>query len=75
MKAEGLGALFLHEVDHQVERLATNPLHFPEVFRELRRVRLRTFPYSLYFRPTPDGLYVMACFHSSRDPRVWQGRT
>jgi plasmid stabilization system protein ParE len=70
----GHGAEFRAEVSNQVARIETNPLAFPVVLGDLRRARLRRFPYSLFFRPLDDGVYVIACFHSSRDPRVWQRR-
>jgi len=73
-EAQGLEAQFRSEVDYQVGRLATHPHHFPEGRGDVRRARLRRFPYGLYFRPLQDAIYVIACFHSNRDPKVWQGR-
>ena len=69
-EAPGLGASFRAEVERVVHRLAANPLQFPDV----RRARLRTFPYGLFFWVVDDGVFVIACFHSSRDPRVWRRR-
>jgi len=37
-------------------------------------IRLRRFPYGLFFRPSQDAIYVIACFHSGRDPAMWQSR-
>ncbi len=31
-------------------------------------------PYALFFRFVDDAVFVMACFYSSRDPRIWQQR-
>ena len=73
-KAKGLGSMFRSEVVRAIERLAESPLHFPKVARDVRRARLRRFPYVLYFRSMPDGIQVLACFHSRRDPQVLQGR-
>ena len=42
---------------------------------DIRRALLRRFPYALFFRIVDDAVFVMACFHSSRDPRIWQHRT
>jgi hypothetical protein len=65
-KARGLGGRFRDEVDFQVDRIAAHPMRFPEILPGARRVRLRRFPYGLF--------YVIACFHSSRDPLVWRSR-
>jgi len=65
---------FVAEIETVVARIAGNPLQFPVVFKDLRRARLRRFPYSLFFRVEEAGIHVLACFHSNREPRRWQGR-
>ncbi|MBI1187686.1 MAG: type II toxin-antitoxin system RelE/ParE family toxin [Alphaproteobacteria bacterium] len=65
---------FVAEVDHQAERIAANPFAFPVLHADLRRARLRRFPYGLFFRVIEDRCVVLACFHASRDPRQWQER-
>ncbi len=73
-EAAGLGARFRGEVDFVVQRLGTNPFQFPVVLADVRRARLRKFPYGLFFRVLDEAIFVIACFHSRRDPRQWQGR-
>jgi plasmid stabilization system protein ParE len=41
---------------------------------EARRVILRRFPYGVFYEIHGDEVVVLACFHSSRDPREWQER-
>jgi len=74
-EAAGLGEDLAIEVGHQVERIAINPLQFPIVHRDIRRVRLRRFPYALFFRSDHDAIYVIACLHASRDPMIWRRRS
>jgi plasmid stabilization system protein ParE len=62
------------EVETVVERIATAPYQFPVVYRDVRRARCRRFPYALFFRIVDGTVHVIACFHSSRDPRQWQRR-
>ncbi len=73
-EAQGLGGSFRAEVDRVVQRLAANPLQFPTMLADVRRARLRRFPYGLFFRVVEDGVFVIACLHASRDPRVWRRR-
>jgi toxin ParE1/3/4 len=73
-EAIGLGAFFRAEIDRQAQRILGNPLQFPLMLADIRRARLRRFPYGLFFRPFDDAIYVIACFHSSRDPAIWQSR-
>lgn len=56
------------------QRRAPSPLSFPVVLAGVRRLRLRRFPYSLFFKVQEQHVFVIACFHASRDPRVWQDR-
>jgi plasmid stabilization system protein ParE len=65
---------FIAEVERQQLRIADNPEGFSIVLADVRRVRLRSFPYNLYFRETDGVCFVLACFHGSRDPKVWQER-
>ena len=73
-KAPGLGRRFRAEIENVVERMAANSRQFAIVFKTLRRARAKKFPYSLFFSIEADELLVVACFHSKRDPRHWQGR-
>lgn len=73
-EAPGLGHRFRAEIDSVVECMADNPRQFPMVFKTLRRARAKKFPYALFFLVEPEALLVVACFHSSRDPRQWQKR-
>jgi toxin ParE1/3/4 len=71
----GLGARFRAEIGSTVERIRENPLQFPAVFKSLRRALLRRFPYMLFYTIDGNTLLVIACFHVSRNPRMWQKRT
>ena len=71
----GLGRHFREAIDALAERLSINPRQFPVVFQDVRRALLRRFPYALFFAIAGDTLFVIACFHASRDPLRWQART
>ncbi len=69
-----LGDRFCQELDQTIEQLRKNPQAFGAVFRDVRRILLRGFPYALFYRVIPQGIVVIACFHASRNPRRWQER-
>jgi plasmid stabilization system protein ParE len=71
----GLGVRFQAEIDSTLVRMTANPLQFPAVLRGARRALLRRFPYMLFFTIEDNTLLVIACFHVSRDPRMWRKRT
>jgi len=41
---------------------------------DVRRAKLRRFPYGRFFPSLEDAIYVIACLHSSRNPAIWQSR-
>jgi len=42
------------------------------VYKEFRRVLLKPFPYSLYYRNYEDWIVVALVIHAARSPRSWQ---
>ena len=69
-----LGGSFFRELEKAVEQARRNPQAFEIVFRDVRRVLLRRFPYALFYRLMPQAIVVIAFFHGSRNPKRWQGR-
>jgi plasmid stabilization system protein ParE len=45
-----------------------------KVYHDVRRVLVRRFPYSIYYRFRADRIVVLAVFHNKRDPKVWKAR-
>jgi len=74
-ESPGLGPRFRQAVDVLVERMSANPRQFPVVFRNVRRALLRRFPYALFLVVENETLFVIACFHASRDPLQWRKQT
>ncbi|TMF01777.1 MAG: hypothetical protein E6I52_10755 [Chloroflexi bacterium] len=54
--------------------MADNPLQFAVLHRNIRRARVRGFPYGLFFIIETDRVVVIACFHASRNPARWHLR-
>ncbi len=74
MSVPGLGDEFLAAAQALVDRLVENPLALPLVHRDTRRAVFRRFPYSFIYRTIGDDVFVLACFHGKRNPRVWRSR-
>ena len=70
----GLGPAFAAEVQKVFDRIAANPLMHQVVFADVRKGVVRRFPYCVFYRPHQDRVEVIAVFHSSRAPSIWQGR-
>jgi plasmid stabilization system protein ParE len=70
----GMGADFLRAVDVCFEEIRRSPRSFQQIYRSVRRARIRRFPYIAYFVSTATSIQIVACMHAKRDPRLWQRR-
>lgn|SRR5574337_1243055 len=57
-----------------VGRISENPKQFAPASHQTRKALLRRFPYLVIFREERNAAYVVAVFHTSRDPRKWRRR-
>jgi plasmid stabilization system protein ParE len=73
-RSPGLGLEFARALDAAIQSALRTPLAFREIEGRCRRVLMRRFPYSIIYRPEPNGILVVAVFHHRRDPNVWLGR-
>lgn len=71
----GLGGEFVAELERALLQACETPQRFPVMLQDARRVYLRRFPYSIFFRIREDRLVVLAVFHARRNPMVWRERT
>ena len=70
----GLGAAFVAAISQAVSLAAKHPLRYPVMHRNIRRVRARQFPYSVFYVAEARRVVVLSVFHSSRNPLIWQQR-
>jgi plasmid stabilization system protein ParE len=70
----GLGDAFSDRAEEAIERVQRMPRMYAMVFRDVRRAKIRRFPYLIYYRVQEDQIEVIAVLHGSRDPRLWQKR-
>jgi plasmid stabilization system protein ParE len=74
-RRRGLGGEFLRAVRAALAGVAREPLRFPVARGEVRRARIRRFPYVVFFVPEAERTVVLAVLHGRRDPHVWQSRS
>jgi plasmid stabilization system protein ParE len=65
----------LDEALSAFQLVAEQPLTYPVVHRNTRRVLMTRFPFGVYFRVEQSQIVVVAVVHGSRHPRHWQSRT
>ncbi|MCF8247514.1 MAG: type II toxin-antitoxin system RelE/ParE family toxin [Saprospiraceae bacterium] len=71
---EKLGRDFAKELQEVVKLLKDNPQQFPKAFKDKRKAVLRHFPYVVIYEIQGDTVYVLAIFHTSRNPKIWRER-
>jgi toxin ParE1/3/4 len=57
-----------------VQTAAESPVHHALLSANVRRVRVRRFPYFVYYIDEGDRLTIIAVFHFRRDPNGWRQR-
>ena len=65
---------FVECIDDALSRIVQNPKLYPIVYRTLRRVVVRRFPFAVFYEVNADEIQVIAVFHSRRDPKMWKSR-
>lgn len=71
---EGLGSALREEIEATVEKVIQHPFAYPVIYRSNVRALTHRFPYSLIFTVEEQLIFIIAIFHSSRDPMIWKGR-
>jgi plasmid stabilization system protein ParE len=70
----GLGNDFVAEIQEVPDTIATHSDQYPVVLGTIREAQVLRFPYAVYYLVKPDRIVVIAVFHASRDPLIWQRR-
>lgn len=70
----GMGMRLAAEVRDVLARLQQRPLIHHVIVRDIRKAALHQFPFCVYYRLLKNRLIVLAIFHTSRDPDIWQRR-
>jgi toxin ParE1/3/4 len=70
----GLGEELLAHVEAGLAQIRHVPKRNPIIYKQVRRLLIRRFPYSIFYSIDDDRITVLAILHGSRDPRRWQRR-
>lgn len=54
--------------------IVAHPLAFRQVERGIRRARVSTFPYVVYYLPKGEVVRVLAVVHTAQHPDTWKRR-
>ena len=71
-KENGLGVIFLDEVDATVARILANPHAWHPLSRRTRRCRTHRFPFRLIYQIRSNEIFITSVMHLRRDPTSWK---
>lgn len=73
-KVEKLGNKFAEEVDNTFVQIKRNPKQFEKPYKEIRKALVNRFPFIIFFTIKNKTIYILAIFHSSRNPKIIKER-
>ncbi len=73
-RKSGLGATVVAAVESVFRKIGLNPFRYAIARSDVRKAVVGKFPYCVFYRPHDDRVEVIAVFHTSRDPSVWEDR-
>ena len=71
----GLGYDFLLCIEECLSKIERNPVHYKIIYKDLRRIAVRRFPYRILYLVHNNQVIVTAVFHARKDPQAWESRT
>jgi plasmid stabilization system protein ParE len=71
----GLGERFAAAVEEATARAVGFPLSGSPSRAKTRRIIVKGFPFSIFYRPEADEIIIFAVAHHARRPFYWQSRT
>lgn len=71
---ENLGADFLLCIEESLERIVKEPHLYQTIYKNIRRVLSRRFPYCIYYITIGKNIIVIAVLHVRKNPANWYNR-
>jgi len=69
-----LGIDFISKVEEAISALKTNVEAYPFIYKNIRRILIKRFPYGIFYTVHEDNIKILAVFHQKRKPIDWNSR-
>ena len=70
-----LGNDFVKCLDSAIKKVQKHPQHYRRIYKDIRRIPLRRFPYRVFYRVVGRHIIIIAIFHVRKDPTQWKLRS
>ena len=57
-----------------IENIKQNPNSYPIAHADIRKYTIKKFPFIIYYRIKDSVIQIIAVFHNSRNPEIWNKR-
>lgn len=74
LQLDGLGDRFERYLHESIQKLTTHPLAFGLLFKEVRKIKLKIFPYIIFYEVMGEDVHVYGIIHTKRKPAVYKKR-
>ena len=65
---------FFKKINVSFEDIKQNPFAFPVAYKNVRKYVVKKFPFVIYYQIVNSSIKVIAIFHTSRNPQIWNER-
>ncbi|MDP2114910.1 MAG: type II toxin-antitoxin system RelE/ParE family toxin [Bacteroidota bacterium] len=65
---------FFRRINVSFENIKQNPFTFPVAYKNIRKYVMKKFPFVIYYQIVNSIIKVIAIFHTSRNPEIWNER-
>ncbi len=65
---------FFKQINASLEVIKKNPRSFPYAHKNLQKFVVKKFPFVIYYQLDESTIRVIAIFHTSRNPEIWNER-
>ncbi len=65
---------FYHKTNESFITLSKDPFAYQKIYKNIHRFVMKKFPFVIYFRINGFSIRIIAIFHTSRNPQIWEDR-
>jgi len=65
---------FFRRINASIEDIKLNPFTFPFVHKDVRKYVVKKIPFVIYYQINNSTIRIIAIFHTSRNPKIWNNR-
>lgn len=65
---------FFKQINIAFDNIRQSPKSFPIVYKSVRKYVVKKFPFVIYYQLVDKLIQIVAIFHTSRNPEIWNAR-